>query len=173
MLAFLGAESVPLVHDDDKRATPFENQPEQTNVLLGHTFTCIEHRNNDLRLLDRLVDVGVVHVRAVEVHGYPELGPDDTAIASIDLHVEYAKSAGHGLAFASLRRLSPRLGTPAAALWAQAAVAVREDDDAETLQARIQAEEHRLLPQVVKLLAQRRLQRSGRCVRIAPEARAD
>jgi len=53
---------------------------------------------------------------------------------------------------------------------AQAAVEVREDDDAATLQARIQQREHELLPDAVALLASGRLHREGRRVRVAPVA---
>jgi len=48
---------------------------------------------------------------------------------------------------------------------AQVAVAVAEDDDARTLHARIQREEHRLLPIVVQRLAAGRLSCQGRLVR--------
>jgi len=48
---------------------------------------------------------------------------------------------------------------------AQTAVAVAEDDDARTLHARIQREEHRLLPIVVQRLAAGRLSCQGRLVR--------
>jgi len=48
---------------------------------------------------------------------------------------------------------------------AQAAVAVADDDDARTLHARIQREEHRLLPIVVQRLAAGRLSCQGRLVR--------
>jgi phosphoribosylglycinamide formyltransferase-1 len=48
---------------------------------------------------------------------------------------------------------------------AQAAVAVRADDTPDTLQRRIQAEEHRLLPEVVRDLAAGRLHIEGRRVR--------
>lgn len=47
---------------------------------------------------------------------------------------------------------------------AQAAVAVADDDDARTLHARIQREEHRLLPIVVQRLAAGRLSCQGRTV---------
>ena len=40
---------------------------------------------------------------------------------------------------------------------AQAAVPVHEDDDEESLRARILAEEHRLLPAVVRAIAERRV----------------
>jgi len=48
---------------------------------------------------------------------------------------------------------------------AQAAVPVAEDDDASTLHARIQREEHRLLPIVVQRLAAGQLSCQGRIVR--------
>ena len=50
----------------------------------------------------------------------------------------------------------------------QAAVEVREEDTEETLSARILAEEHRLYPQAVQLIAEGRVRIEGRRVRIAP-----
>lgn len=50
----------------------------------------------------------------------------------------------------------------------QEAVAVLEDDTAETLHARIQAVEHRLLPDCVELFCRDRLHIDGRHVRIHP-----
>ena len=52
---------------------------------------------------------------------------------------------------------------------AQVAVPVAEDDDARTLHARIQREEHRLLPSVVQRLAAGRLSCQGRIVRCRAE----
>lgn len=52
----------------------------------------------------------------------------------------------------------------------QAAVPVREDDTVETLAARILCEEHRLLPEAVRLFAAGRLRVEGRRVRILPPA---
>ena len=49
---------------------------------------------------------------------------------------------------------------------AQAAVAVQDDDDEEALRARILAEEHRLLPAVVRAIAERRVVVDGRRVRV-------
>lgn len=48
----------------------------------------------------------------------------------------------------------------------QRAVPVLEDDTVESLSARILAEEHRALPEAVRLFAQERLRLAGRCVRI-------
>ena len=50
----------------------------------------------------------------------------------------------------------------------QAAVEVRDSDDAGSLHRRIQAHEHRLLPQAARLLAADRLRVDGPRVRIAP-----
>lgn len=52
----------------------------------------------------------------------------------------------------------------------QAAVPVLEDDTVETLAARILREEHRLLPEAVRLFAAGRLRIEGRRVRILPPA---
>jgi len=52
---------------------------------------------------------------------------------------------------------------------AQTAVPVADDDDARTLHARIQLEEHRLLPRVVQRLAAGRLSCQGRIVRSRAE----
>jgi phosphoribosylglycinamide formyltransferase-1 len=49
---------------------------------------------------------------------------------------------------------------------AQAAVPVHDDDDEEALRARILAEEHRLLPSVVRAIAERRVVVEGRRVRV-------
>jgi phosphoribosylglycinamide formyltransferase-1 len=49
---------------------------------------------------------------------------------------------------------------------AQAGVAVQDDDDEESLRARILAEEHRLLPAVVRAIAERRVVVEGRRVRV-------
>jgi phosphoribosylglycinamide formyltransferase 1 len=51
---------------------------------------------------------------------------------------------------------------------AQAAVPVRDDDDVETLSARILVEEHRLLPQAIGRALSGRLQVEGKRVIIAP-----
>ncbi|MCS6800782.1 MAG: phosphoribosylglycinamide formyltransferase [Chloroflexota bacterium] len=52
----------------------------------------------------------------------------------------------------------------------QAAVPVFDDDTVESLSARILAEEHRLLPEAVRLLAEGRLRIEGRRVRIVEKA---
>ncbi|MBJ7608305.1 MAG: phosphoribosylglycinamide formyltransferase [Candidatus Dormibacteraeota bacterium] len=53
----------------------------------------------------------------------------------------------------------------------QAAVAVHEDDDVDTLRARIHEQEWRLLPHAVELWATGRLQRDGTVVHVLPSPR--
>jgi phosphoribosylglycinamide formyltransferase-1 len=57
-------------------------------------------------------------------------------------------------------------GVDTGPIIAQSAVLVQEDDDEETLRARILAEEHRLLPAVVRAIAERRVVLEDRRVRI-------
>ena len=57
-------------------------------------------------------------------------------------------------------------GVDTGPIIAQSAVLVHEDDDVEALRARILAEEHRLLPAVVKALAERRVVIEDHKVRI-------
>ena len=57
-------------------------------------------------------------------------------------------------------------GVDTGPIIAQAAVLVHEDDDEESLRARILAEEHRLLPAVVRAIAERRVVIEDRRVRI-------
>jgi phosphoribosylglycinamide formyltransferase-1 len=59
-------------------------------------------------------------------------------------------------------------GVDTGPIIAQAAVPVQHGDDAASLQARIQREEHRLLPEATRLLAAGRLAVEGRRVRILP-----
>ena len=53
---------------------------------------------------------------------------------------------------------------------AQSAVLVHEDDDEESLSARILAEEHRLLPAAVRAIAERRVVIENRRVRVLGES---
>jgi phosphoribosylglycinamide formyltransferase 1 len=57
-------------------------------------------------------------------------------------------------------------GVDTGPIIAQTAVPVLEDDDDEALRARILAEEHRLLPAVVRAIAERRVVAEGRRVRV-------
>ncbi len=57
-------------------------------------------------------------------------------------------------------------GVDTGPIIAQAAVPMLDDDDDEALRARILAEEHRLLPAVVRAIAERRVVLEGRRVRV-------
>lgn len=57
-------------------------------------------------------------------------------------------------------------GVDTGPIIAQSAVLVQDDDDEEALRARILAEEHRLLPAVVRAIAERRIVLEGRRVRV-------
>ncbi len=51
----------------------------------------------------------------------------------------------------------------------QAAVPIMEEDTVESLSARILKQEHRLYPEALQLMAQKRLHLEGRKVRIIPQ----
>ena len=57
-------------------------------------------------------------------------------------------------------------GVDSGVVIAQAAVPVQEEDDEESLRARVLVEEHRLLPAVVRAIAERRVIVEGRRVRV-------
>jgi phosphoribosylglycinamide formyltransferase-1 len=59
-------------------------------------------------------------------------------------------------------------GVDTGPIVAQAAVPVLDSDDEDSLQARIQEEEHRLYPEVVRALCEGRLRVEGRRVAVAP-----
>jgi phosphoribosylglycinamide formyltransferase 1 len=59
-------------------------------------------------------------------------------------------------------------GVDSGPIIAQAAVPMRDDDDAESLRLRILAEEHVLLPAVVRAIAEGRVTMAGRRVKVAP-----
>ena len=93
------------------------------------------------------------------VNTHPSLLP---AFPGLDAPAQ-ALAYGTKLAGVTVHFVDPSVdGGP---IIAQAAVAVHDDDDAATLHARIQREEHRLLPIVVQRLAAGRLSCQGRHVR--------
>jgi phosphoribosylglycinamide formyltransferase 1 len=58
-------------------------------------------------------------------------------------------------------------GTDSGPIIAQSVVPVLDDDDEEKLRLRILAEEHRLLPKVIRAIAEGRVSGDGRRVRVA------
>ena len=79
-----------------------------------------------------------------------------------------AQALAHGVKVTGVTVHVVDAGVDTGPIIAQRAVPVRADDDARALHARIQAEEHRLLPAVVRALAAGRFTVDGRTVRIAP-----
>jgi phosphoribosylglycinamide formyltransferase-1 len=84
-----------------------------------------------------------------------------------------AQALAHGAKVAGVTVHFVDTGVDTGPIIAQRAVPVLPDDDAETLHQRIQIEEHRLLPAVVRALAQGRLVCEGRTVTIRPAPGAD
>lgn len=81
-----------------------------------------------------------------------------------------AQAVEHGVRFSGCTVHFVTEETDAGPIILQAWVPVREDDDADSLAARILAEEHRILPEAISLYAEGRLERAGRRVRILPPA---
>ncbi|HVV86099.1 MAG TPA: phosphoribosylglycinamide formyltransferase, partial [Kofleriaceae bacterium] len=79
-----------------------------------------------------------------------------------------AQALAHGVKVTGVTVHFVDAGVDTGPIIAQRAVPVLAGDDARSLHARIQAEEHRLLPAVVQALAAGRLAVHGRTVAIAP-----
>ena len=96
--------------------------------------------------------------RVVNVH--PALLPAFTGTHAVRQALDYgAKVTGCTVHFVDE-------GVDTGPIIAQAAVPVLETDDEVSLSARIQAEEHRLLPRAVDLIARGQVLLEGRCVRV-------
>ena len=54
LLSLFRRQPIPFVGDDDQRPAPFQHQPEQADVLFGHTFPGVEHGDDDMGPLDGL-----------------------------------------------------------------------------------------------------------------------
>lgn len=81
-----------------------------------------------------------------------------------------AQAVEHGVRFSGCTVHLVTEEMDAGPIILQACVPVHEDDDADSLGARILAEEHRILPEAIRLYAEGRLVREGRRVRILPPA---
>jgi phosphoribosylglycinamide formyltransferase-1 len=76
-----------------------------------------------------------------------------------------AQALAHGVKVTGCTVHFVDAGVDTGPIIAQAAVPVHADDDADSLQRRIQVEEHRLLPAAVRALARGALRVDGRRVR--------
>ena len=81
--------------------------------------------------------------------------PAKTQIAAVDSPQAPAQAIAHGVKISGVTIHFVDVNLDAGPIIAQTAVAVDDDDDARALHARIQREEHRLLPIVVRRLASR------------------
>lgn len=81
-----------------------------------------------------------------------------------------AQAVEHGVRFSGCTVHLVTEEMDAGPIILQACVPVHEDDDADSLAARILVEEHRILPEAIRLYAEGRLVRDGRRVRILPPA---
>jgi phosphoribosylglycinamide formyltransferase 1 len=96
--------------------------------------------------------------RVLNVH--PALLPAFTGTHAVRQALEYgAKVTGCTVHFVDE-------GVDTGPIIAQAAVPILETDDEASLSARIHAEEHRLLPRAVELIARGQVLLEGRCVRV-------
>ena len=138
-------------------------------------------RARDLAMRDALLSAGV---RLVVCAGYDRVLDDGfmTAFAGAVLNVhpsllpafgggmraiEDALAAGVKVTGCTVHFLEPG-GVDEGAIVLQEAVAVAEDDDADSLRDRVHRAEWRILCEAVRLVAEGRLQREGRRVRILP-----
>lgn len=96
--------------------------------------------------------------RAVNIH--PSLLP-----AFPGLHAQ-RQALAHGVKVSGVTVHFSDEGVDTGPIIAQAAVPVLDDDTEDTLAARILVEEHRLYPEVVRLVAEGRVSVEGRTVRI-------
>lgn len=81
-----------------------------------------------------------------------------------------AQAVEHGVRFSGCTVHFVNEEMDAGPIILQACVPVLADDDADSLAARILIEEHRLLPEAIRLYAEGRLEHDGRRVRILPPA---
>jgi phosphoribosylglycinamide formyltransferase-1 len=96
--------------------------------------------------------------RVINIH--PALLPAFAGVHAQRQSIEYGvKIAGCTVHFVDA-------GVDTGPVIAQAAVPVHDEDDEESLRARILVEEHRLLPAVVRAIAERRVVVEGRRVRV-------
>lgn len=111
----------------------------------------------------RLLSPGTVRAfpdRMINIH--PALLPAFPGLRAV------AQAIDHGVRFSGCTVHFVNEEMDAGPIILQACVPVREEDDAGTLAERILVEEHRILPEAIRLYAEGRLVRDGRRVRILP-----
>lgn len=96
---------------------------------------------------------------------HPSLIPSFCGMGYYGIHV-HEKAIEYGVKLSGATVHFVEADVDGGAIIMQCAVPVEVDDTPETLQARILKEEHKILPECVKLLCQGRVQKEGRRVRI-------
>jgi phosphoribosylglycinamide formyltransferase-1 len=96
---------------------------------------------------------------------HPSLIPSFCGMGYYGIHV-HEKAIEYGVKLSGATVHFVEADVDGGAIIMQRAVPVEPDDTPESLQARILKEEHKMLPECVKLLCQGRVQKEGRIVRI-------
>lgn len=99
---------------------------------------------------------------------HPSLIPSFCGMGYYGIHV-HEKAIEYGVKLSGATVHFVEADVDGGAIIMQRAVPVEPDDTPESLQARILKEEHKMLPECVKLLCQGRVRKEGRTVRILPE----
>ncbi|BAY31479.1 phosphoribosylglycinamide formyltransferase [Nostoc carneum NIES-2107] len=139
-----GVEAVLLNHRDRKNRQKFDGQIVQTLKQYDVEWVILA---GWMRLLTPVL-IDAFPDRIINIH--PSLLPSFKGIHA----VEQALAAGVKITGCTVHLVC--LEVDSGPIIIQAAVPVLADDTAETLHARIQLEEHRILPQAIALAAQRR-----------------
>ncbi|MBD2167275.1 phosphoribosylglycinamide formyltransferase [Calothrix membranacea FACHB-236] len=141
-----GVEAVLLNHRDCKNRAKFDGQTVQTLQQYDVDWVILA---GWMRLLTPIL-IDAFPDRIINIH--PSLLPSFKGIHA----VEQALAAGVKITGCTVHLVC--LEVDSGPIIIQAAVPVLADDTAETLHARIQVEEHRILPQAIALAAHRRSQ---------------
>ena len=96
---------------------------------------------------------------------HPSLIPSFCGMGYYGIHV-HEKAIEYGVKLSGATVHFVEADVDGGAIIMQRAVPVEADDTPETLQARILKEEHKMLPECVKLLCQGKVEKSGRIVKI-------
>ena len=96
---------------------------------------------------------------------HPSLIPSFCGMGYYGIHV-HEKAIEYGVKLSGATVHFVEADVDGGAILMQCAVPVEPDDTPEALQARILKEEHKMLPECVKLLCQGKVQKEGRVVRI-------
>jgi phosphoribosylglycinamide formyltransferase-1 len=96
---------------------------------------------------------------------HPSLIPSFCGMGYYGIHV-HEKAIDYGVKLSGATVHFVEADVDGGAIIMQRAVPVEADDTPETLQARILKEEHKMLPECVKLLCQNKVEKSGRIVKI-------